>query len=216
MRRSAARQCAQGARSEPRSLLYRRQGRGAQGGAQAACDAIGAIARRRKRRGLPQTRSRVGGSKNSSGMRTPHLGVTPKLGSSECVERVSSGCAAWWHAMPHIYVCVSGCDIWGCFVTQMNFTEFQGITSSPRAYQRSPGTALEMGSWLEQKIAAGKLFIQKYSIKYAFERVQLGASRAHFGARRGPTRPIREALGLPSISTCTVTNAPASRKRSLT
>ena len=106
MRRSAARQCAQGARSEPRSLLYRRQGRGAQGGAQAACDAIGAIARRRKRRGLPQTRSRVGGSKNSSGMRTPHLGVTPKLGSSECVERVSSECAAWWHATPHIYVCV--------------------------------------------------------------------------------------------------------------
>ena len=25
---------------------------------------------------------------------------------SECVERVSSGCAAWWHATPHIYVCV--------------------------------------------------------------------------------------------------------------
>ena len=110
---------AQGAHNEPRSLLYRRQGRGAQARRQRkqrcaagqatgarACDAIGAIARRRKRRGLPQTRSRVGGSKNSSGMRTPHLGVTPKLGSSECVERVSSGCAAWWHATPHIYVCV--------------------------------------------------------------------------------------------------------------
>ena len=43
----------------------------------------------------------------------------------------------------------------------------------------------------------------------------MGASRAHFGGRRGPARPIREALGLPSISTCTVLNAPASRKRSL-
>ena len=43
---------------------------------------------------------------------------------------------------------------------------------------------------------------------------QLGASRAHFGARRGPARPIREALGLTSISTCTVLHVPASRKRS--
>ena len=39
---------------------------------------------------------------------------------------------------------------------------------------------------------------------------QLGASRAHFGARRGPARPIREALGLPSISTYTLLNVPAS------
>ena len=41
--------------------------------------------------------------------------------------------------------------------------------------------------------------IRKYSSKYAFERVQLGAPQAHFGANRGPARPIRAALGLPSI-----------------
>ena len=43
----------------------------------------------------------------------------------------------------------------------------------------------------------------------------MGASRAHFGARRGPTRPIREALGLSYISTCTMLNAPAYKKQSL-
>ena len=95
------------------------------------------------------------------------------------------------------------------------FVSYTAITSSPRAYQSTPSTALQLGSWVEQKNAVGKLVIHKYSIKYAFERVQMGASRAHFGARRGPARPIREALGLPPIIKCAVINAPASRKRSL-
>ena len=51
------------------------------------------------------------------------------------------------------------------------------------------GTKLELSSLLEQKIALGKLVIQKYSIKYTFERVQMGGvssgTLGHAAGRRG-------------------------------
>ena len=94
------------------------------------------------------------------------------------------------------------------------FVSYTDITSSPRASQSTPSTALELGSWVEQKEAVGKLVIHIYGGYTRSRGFQLGASRAHFGARRGPARPIREALGLTSISTCTALHVPASRKRS--
>ena len=66
---------------------------------------------------------------------------------------------------------------------------YTAITSSPRAYQSTSSTALELGSWVEQKTAVGKLVIQKYSIKYAFERVhrwgRLDRTLGHAAGRRG-------------------------------
>ena len=65
------------------------------------------------------------------------------------------------------------------------FVSYTAITSSPRAYQSTPSTALQLGSWVEQKNAVGKLVIHKYSIKYAFERVpDGGVSSALWGTPR--------------------------------
>ena len=44
------------------------------------------------------------------------------------------------------------------------FVSYTDITSSPRASQSTPSTALELGSWVEQKTAVGKLVIHKYIV----------------------------------------------------
>ena len=82
---------------------------------------------------------------------------------------------------------------------------------SSRASQGTPGTALELASWLPQKIVVRKVEIQNYGGKRCcFGLFEVHPNR-HFEARRGPRRPCHRSLDLLFISMDDCANVTASK-----
>ena len=79
------------------------------------------------------------------------------------------------------------------------FTSRHGIRSY-RKLQFTPGTALDLASWLPQKVVVKTVEIQNYGGKRADFGLSEAPPNQRFEARRGPRRPCHRSLDLPFIS----------------